>query len=80
MLLYICNKKKERIKIMKEKDVMINEFKYIADSAMGELLNITQMGVLPKMSWIEYTELFTKVFLETIDKWKTENIFEEEED
>lgn len=65
---------------MKEKDVMINEFKYIADSAMGELLNITQMGVLPKMSWIEYTELFTEVFLDTVGRWQTENIFEEEED
>lgn len=64
----------------KEKDIMINEFKYIADSAMGELLNVTQMEVLPKMSWIEYTELFKEVFLDTISRWQTENIFEEEED
>lgn len=65
---------------MKEKDVMINEFENIANSAMGELLNITQMGILPKMSWIEYTELFTEVFLDTVSRWQTENIFEEEED
>lgn len=63
---------------MKEKDVMINEFKYIADSAMGELLNITQMGILPKMSWEEYVEIFTEVFIKTADSWKAENIFEEE--
>ena len=63
---------------MKEKDIMINEFKYIADSAMGELLNITQMGILPRMSWVEYVEIFTEIFLETADKWKAENIFEEE--
>ena len=65
---------------MKEKDVMINEFKYIADSAMGELLNITQMGILPRMSWVEYVEIFTEIFLETADRWKAENIFEEEEE
>ena len=65
---------------MKEKDIMINEFKYIADSAMGELLNITQMGILPRMSWVEYVEIFTEIFLETADKWKAENIFEEEEE
>ena len=65
---------------IKEKDVMINEFENIANSAMGELLNITQMGILPKMSWIEYTELFTEVFLDTVGRWQTENIFEEEED
>lgn len=63
---------------MKEKDIMINEFKYIADSAMGELLNITQMGILPKMSWEEYVEIFTEVFIKTADSWKAENIFEEE--
>ena len=80
MLLYICNKKKERINTMKEKDIIINEFENIANSAMGELLNITQMGILPKMSWIEYTELFTEVFLDTVGRWQTENIFEEEED
>lgn len=63
---------------MKEKDIMINEFKYIADSTMGELLNITQMGILPKMSWEEYVEIFTEVFIKTADSWKAENIFEEE--
>ena len=63
---------------MEEKDVMINEFKYIANSAMGELLNITQMGILPKMSWEEYVEIFTEVFIKTADSWKAENIFEEE--
>ena len=80
MLLYICNKKKERIKTMEEKNIIINEFENIANSAMGELLNITQMGILPKMSWIEYTELFTEVFLDTVGRWQTENIFEEEEE
>lgn len=65
---------------MEKRDIMINEFKNIANSAMGELLNITQMGILPKMSWIEYTELFTEIFLETIGRWQTENIFEEEEE
>ena len=65
---------------MKEKNIIINEFENIANSAMGELLNITQMGILPKMSWIEYTELFTEIFLETVGRWQTENIFEEEED
>lgn len=64
---------------MEEKNVMINEFKYIADSAMGELLNVTQMGILPKMSWAEYVEIFTEIFLETADRWKAENIFEEED-
>lgn len=59
-------------------DIMINEFKYIADSAMGELLNVTQMGILPKMSWIEYTELFKETFLDTVGRWQTENIFEED--
>ena len=65
---------------MKEKNIIINEFENIANSAMGELLNITQMGILPKMSWIEYTELFKEVFLDTVGRWQTENIFEEEED
>ena len=59
-------------------DIITNEFKNIADSAMGELLNIAQMGILPKMSWVEYVENFTEIFLETADKWKAENIFEEE--
>ena len=65
---------------MKEKDIMINEFENIADSAMGELLNITQMGILPEMSWEEYVEIFTEVFIKTADRWKAENIFEEEEE
>ena len=65
---------------MKEKDIMINEFENIADSAMGELLNITQMGILPEMSWEEYVEIFTEVFIKTTDRWKAENIFEEEEE
>lgn len=65
---------------MEKKDIVIREFENIADSAMEELLGIIQIGILPEMSWIDYTELFIKVFLETVAEWQTENIFEEEEE
>ena len=71
MLLYICNKKKERIntmeiRILNEKEAMVEYLKTMAEEMITELYDYTQLEYFPEMTFIEYAELFTEIFLDTI--------------
>lgn len=71
MLLYICNKKKERIKtmeikILNEKEAMVEYLKTMAEETISELYDYVQLEYFPEMTFIEYAELFTEIFLDTM--------------
>lgn len=71
MLLYICNKKKERIKTMEirnlnERESMIEYLKTMAEETISELYDYVQSEYSPEMTFIEYAELFTEIFLDTM--------------
>lgn len=71
MLLYICNKKKERIKtmeikILNKRESMIEYLKTMAEETISELYDYVQSEYSPEMTFIEYAELFTEIFLDTM--------------
>lgn len=71
MLLYICNKKKERIKTMEikklnKREAMGEYLKTMAEETISELYDYVQSEYSPEMTFIEYAELFTEIFLDTM--------------
>lgn len=53
-------------KNLNEKETMIEYLKTMAEETISELYDYTQSEYSPEMTWIEYAELFTEIFLDTI--------------
>lgn len=54
------------IKILNEKEAMVEYLKTMAEETISELYDYVQLEYFPEMTFIEYAELFTEIFLDTM--------------